>query len=396
MGAKSGPQSTESPPPADGPLARLLLTPPPLSGEDEVNAAAASLRSAGLDALPVLLDGRPTGMVTARELLGPLSQAGANGPVRCADIARPFTPVPVTMPADEALWMLQRDGIDPLIVVDEAGGYLGLLTRSRLLEALCDARRPRLIGGLATPFGVHLCSPHQRGGVNDLAIVATGLMIGLLAVAAQVIVALALALLSPDAHQAALGALSYRLVELGAVPDALGGIGGQLAVALCFLLLLRLSPLAGFHAAEHQAVHAVERGIALTPEQLSHLPRPHPRCGTNLVVLLALLLVGYAAWRAPWPQNLWLGPALLGLLAWRRLGRWVQQQFTTKPASRRQLEAGLAAARLLLARHQRAPELRAGLVRRVWNRGLVQVLFGLLLSWQVVEWLSRLGGWLVT
>lgn len=395
MGAKSGPQSTESPPPADGPLARLLLTPPPLRGEDEVNAAAASLRSTGLDALPVLVDGRPAGIVTARELLGPLAQAGANGPILCAGIARPFTPVPVTMPADEALWMLQRDGIDHLVVVDASGGYLGLLTRTRLLEALSDARRPRVIGGLATPFGVHLCSPHQRGGVNDLAIVATGLMIGLLAVVAQLTVALALALLSPDAHQAALGALSYRLVGLGAVPDPLGGVGGQLALGCCFLLLLRLSPLAGFHAAEHQAVHAVERGIALTPEQLAHLPRPHPRCGTNLVVLLGLLAVAYAAWRAPWPQSLWLAPALLGLAAWRRLGGWVQQQFTTKPASRRQLDAGIAAARLLLARHQRAPDQRAGLVRRVWNRGLVQVLFGLVLSWQAVEWLSCLGGWLV-
>ncbi len=46
-------------------------------------------------------------------------------------------------------------------------------------------------------------------------------------------------------------------------------------------LLLRLVPLSGTHAAEHQVVHCIERHAPLVPDCVRAMPRVHPRCGTN-------------------------------------------------------------------------------------------------------------------
>src|SRR6185437_6772147 len=57
---------------------------------------------------------------------------------------------------------------------------------------------------------------------------------------------------------------------------------------LLILVFIRFSALAGYHAAEHQAVHTIEAREPLTIDRLRSKPRAHPRCGTNLMVVVAL------------------------------------------------------------------------------------------------------------
>jgi hypothetical protein len=150
---------------------------------------------------------------------------------------------------------------------------------------------------------------------------------------------------------------------------------GQALVAFgLFLLVLRLSPLAGFHAAEHQTVNAIEKGEPLALEAIAAMPREHPRCGTNLMALLfgAQLLLPLVA-----HEPLLTLPALvLGALAWRKVGHLLQRHFTTRPPRRYQLRDGQRAGQQLLAAYAARPGFRVDRWRRVWNMGLVQILAG--------------------
>jgi len=47
----------------------------------------------------------------------------------------------------------------------------------------------------------------------------------------------------------------------------------------------------GFHGAEHKAIHALEAGVPLTPENVQKFPRLHPRCGTTFLFLVVLISV---------------------------------------------------------------------------------------------------------
>ena len=219
--------------------------------------------------------------------------------------------------------------------------------------------RPARIGGLATPFGVYLTSGTYRGGAGDVALMATGAM---------------------------LAACNFLIIIL---VDKLPSISGvtlppacrDLAGMLFFLSLIRLSPLAGYHAAEHQTVHALEQGLPLTPACVVHQPRAHSRCGTNLMafLLLAHLVLVASGDLAELDLPLIL-LAAIGLAAFshRRLGFVLQQLVTTKPASNRQIASAMAAARELLAawREQR----RVPPWLRLWRTGFVQVFSGAALT----------------
>jgi uncharacterized protein YqhQ len=44
----------------------------------------------------------------------------------------------------------------------------------------------------------------------------------------------------------------------------------------------------GYHGAEHKAIHALEAGVPLTPENVQKFPRLHPRCGTTFLFLVVV------------------------------------------------------------------------------------------------------------
>ncbi len=47
----------------------------------------------------------------------------------------------------------------------------------------------------------------------------------------------------------------------------------------------------GYHGAEHKAIHALEAGVELTPENVQKFPRLHPRCGTTFLFLVVLVSI---------------------------------------------------------------------------------------------------------
>jgi len=370
-------------------LARLLESPSPLTPTTALTAAAARFTSERWTALPVVDDGRLVGLVSARGVLAALT-TGSDGV--CRDVVRPATALPLSTPLEEALWLLRRDDVEVLPVLDLDGRYRGLLSPQRVLQAVEDGLRPRLVGGMATPVGVHLTSVHHRGGVGDFPLVMTGFLMVALMYAARVTVTAGMALAADDPVQMVLSQLggSVGLATPGVVPWF-----GEAMVLLLFLTFVRLSPLAGFHSGEHQTVHAVERGLPLALEPVAEMPRPHPRCGTNLALVAALVL-GLAQMVADGASLTACLPLIVALLYWRRLGHWVQALFTTRPARPHELQSGIDAARMLLNQYRRAPGYRAPLWRRIWNRGLVQVLAGAWLAWWIGGLAGRLAGWAIT
>ena len=88
----------------------------------------------------------------------------------------------------------------------------------------------------------------------------------------------------------------------------------KVAILVGYLLFLRRFPdtrrFFMYHGAEHKAIHAYEKGLPLTIENVRTQPRFHPRCGTTFIafVILASILVYSFLPRA---DVLW----------WRLLGR---------------------------------------------------------------------------
>jgi hypothetical protein len=163
---------------------------------------------------------------------------------------------------------------------------------------------------------------------------------------------------------------------------------------LLFPLLFRLSWVTGYHAAEHQVVHAIEAGDDLLPDVVRDKPRVHPRCGTNIVAAVTIIQTFW--WLGSLEHSQETSPLmrflralsvslsdLLPLLSlavmffyWRRIGGWLQQHVTTRPATAELIESGLRAGKQVMERYQLAARFQPRRWQRVWNMGLLQVSAG--------------------
>ncbi len=167
-------------------------------------------------------------------------------------------------------------------------------------------------------------------------------------------------------------ALGFGLVEWGQGPVWLANTlegAFRLLLLIGYLLLLgraqEVQRLFGYHAAEHQTIHAYEHGADLTPEEIARFPAAHPRCGTAfllMVVLVAVVLFSL------WDPGTWWGrlilrigalPLLVALsyeaLRWtwkhhtKPWARWLiaphlaLQRLTTRPPQRDMIEVALTA-----------------------------------------------------
>jgi uncharacterized protein YqhQ len=69
----------------------------------------------------------------------------------------------------------------------------------------------------------------------------------------------------------------------------------RLLVFVAYLLLIsqwkEMRRVLGYHGAEHKAIHAVEAGVELTPENVQRFPRLHPRCGTTFLFIVVLISI---------------------------------------------------------------------------------------------------------
>jgi CBS domain-containing protein len=299
--------------------------------------------------------------------------------------------VPAAFSLHNALLTLDRYDSSALPVVDEQGRYRGMISRADVVAALGRNVRPPVVGGMATPLGVWLTTGNLSAGAPPLGLFLSGVAMAFCFLAAQYIMLIGLTLLNPT------WAAMFQSGRLG-VNSEIGGSFNFLVTllhGLVFLLVLRALPMSGIHAAEHQTVWAIERGLPLIPEYVEKMPRAHPRCGTNLVALAGLITITFRH-LPDFSPSMVLITLLFIYLAWRSFGTFLQEWFTTRPATRKQLESGIRAGQALLDKYQEQPHVMASFGMRLLNSGIVYSALGLILTSalaaQLEIWVSRLWG----
>lgn len=343
-----------------------------LTASDTVGKAAALLRLSPVAVLPVVHGQRIVGMVGQQELtIG--NGVAATDPVETV-MAPPPMPLAARMTAGEGLVAMGQHGLTVAPVVDSSGRLFGMVTRADLVALASGSIRPARCGGMATPLGVYLTTGMARAGAGDLGLVLAGAAMGAMAVLSLGLVLVAAWLVDERYDLGILGAF-------GLVSPADASVWKPVALATwlaLYALLFRWSPLAGYHAAEHMTVNAIESAEELEPNSVAAQPRVHPRCGTNLVVVLVFLALLDLV--VPL-RGAWLGIAALVLVLSRtRLGAFAQAYVTTRRPRPEELANGLQAGRDLIAAHQKVIGKPTSLARRVWCMGLLQAIAGLLVT----------------
>jgi len=357
---------------------------------DDIGKASELMRASSSPALPVVAQGRVVGIVSEEDLAGCLGDGGdAIRPVGSArsvlvqEIMRePCEVLKDALSPQEAAAVFTRTQCSMLPVVDRYGFYIGLLGRLDLLSYQCRTLHPAVIGGMATPLGVYLTTGTFGMGAGNLGLFLTGASLMLLNCIA-LLMAQGLQWLLWHGFSAASGGPVAGMPGPGA---ALISLTLDVLPILLFLLLIRLSPLAGYHAAEHQVVHAIENGEPLIPEVVSRMPRVHPRCGTNFMagmMVMMLVVTLMEPTKIPIQMSV-LVAALVAMATWRTVGELLQYYITTRPPSLKQLESGIAAGKALLERYQCQPGRPVNLKGRLWYSGILQVGLGFLITYVAV------------
>lgn len=334
------------------------------------------MRHFGSPVVPVHQNGHILGVVTQAGLAHALA-VGLDPEAPLSSVALEQIPMLyASASGSEALRIFAEQRISAVLVVDGGLSLVGIVTPAQLYPHPVRAQRPRMVGGMATPFGVYLTTGAQSGGVNRWALAATGALLFALVLVAQL----------------ATDGIGQWAAGRGIRSDVLMLVLPPLST-LFFLGLLRFSPVAGYHAAEHMVVHAIERGEPLVPEVVSRMPRVHPRCGTNVAVGASLFL-GISGWTViPDPELRLILAVFITMAIWRPLGSLVQYYATTRTPNQKQLAAGIRAGEQLLARYQRAPVLAPSGWVRFYQSGILQIMAGSLscaVALELVTWIFKL------
>lgn len=344
--------------------------------EDSIRRAAAEMRLNGSELIPVAREGVLVGVFNERILAQVLGDD--------RDLAEPVSEVmdeiETIRPYDsgaEALRRLAEPGVNTLIVVDDRKVVRGLISATDLVPRRRMPPRPAVVGGMATPFGVYLTNGAVKGGASGFALMCTGAVMFVLLVGALNLTKFAMP----------------AILSFGIPASAQDGILSVLTPML-FLLFMRLIPLSGTHAAEHQVVHALERGEDLVPEIVRRMPRVHPRCGTNFAAGASIFVATFGFQGIPglpWVQNdeyrLIIACAVT-LFFWRKVGSVLQEFVTTRPANDKQLQNGIRAAEELLDSFARASVTTPSIPQRIWNSGFLHVMAGSSIMAGIVSFLS--------
>ena len=382
---------------------RAVMRPvPTIAPHDSIGRFVRLSRQYACSSLPVLCGDQLCGMVSEADVLPLLQQESAEDVETAlrrplADMMRvPDVVIRPDATPDDVRRLFMRHGLNlrSALPVADAGGYcLGIVVHGDLLVSEEPTCRPGTVGGMATPFGVYLTDGTTQAGASNWALVTSGMATGVMLLLAGGAVNLGLEWLS---HVMTLppGVETMDISDLGGRVSPAVALLGLAIKALLYLLffgLLRASSIAGYHAAEHQTVHAMERSEPLVLEIVRRMPRPHPRCGTNIMgigmllftlcpLLVSLLHLGL--------EDALVLAAVVTMFTWRRFGTFLQAAFTTRPANDRQLASGIAAGQALIRTFYTSQPVRPSLLRRIWCMGLVQNLAGLLLVTGAAELFS--------
>ncbi|MCD6362082.1 MAG: DUF1385 domain-containing protein [Armatimonadetes bacterium] len=249
-----------------------------------------------------------------------------------------------------------------------------------MLPAAPPPPLPR-ISGSAMPGGVHLSTGTVRTS-TDWQLLLTGLSIAILGGLALVVTYVVTWAIG-EATGLPLVPYLLQIVRMSNErDDVVFQIAVNLLTLLSFLTLMRLSPLSGYHAAEHKVIGAIEHFGELSEERAWAMPRAHRRCGSNLLAgVLPALLVGAPLLTVN--PMLAMAVSIAGWMLRYPLGYFIQQVFATKEPTPRQMRAGLAAGRRILALWSENPYRRVPPLVNLWRRGMVQTFVGLLIGLQI-------------
>ncbi len=381
-------------------LRSVLRPAPPLAPEDSLRRCLQLSRFQPSMSLPILENGKMQGILCLNLLLPLLDQEAGEARERRLDspvsefMRAPIATASPDMEPDEIGRICALHGLSEIPVVDSQGWCLGTVCLADLLLPDAPMPRPARIGGMATPFGVYLTDGSNRAGASDLALVSTGVTMTLLYSASYLVIFGAGMALNRLVHLP-----NPHMLDPDYAPPASQPFLGLVSVALSilvlivFLLLMRASRLAGYHAAEHQTVHAVERGENLIPSIVRRMPRPHPRCGTNLVaavMVFSTLSQAFAYVPALDGGIAQIAAIVATLFSWRSVGTFLQERFTTRPASDRELLSGISAGQELLTRYLNSPPARPTMRQRIWFSGMIQVMSGMAMTYALyyLVWLA--------
>ncbi len=324
--------------------------------------------------------------LAATELAAEQSAPRAVTQMTAREVMRDSGFVPAAFSLHNALLTLDRYDCSALPVIDGEGRYRGMISRADVVAALGQQVRPPVVGGMATPLGVWLTTGNLSAGAPLLGLFLSGVVLACCYMFSHLALLIGLSALNP---QWAVLQASGRLAANAGVPLTL-----NLLVALAqygiFFAAMRLLPMSGIHAAEHQTVWAIERGLPLTPEIVGEMPRAHPRCGTNLVALLGLILITFQHLPLADPRfapDLALLTLIFIFFFWRSFGTAIQILFTTRPATRKQLESGIRAGEALLEKYQQQPHIMGSFSSRLLHSGLAPAAAGMMLTTTVLWWL---------
>lgn len=351
-----------------------------LTPDDPLALAVRAMRDAPGRAAPVVADGILLGIVTESSV----AAAWMYGDANLATVQSALLPgVPCIQAGSsvhQACAALSASGLPGLPVVDAAGRLYGMIQLPDIYQWLAGAPRPAAPGGMATPWGVYLTGAGARGGAQQWwQLAGTGLALTL-----GIMLSVGVSLGGYWLVQQHAGWPLYTLsMSSGQQPLLMDAAAVMLRVFPVFLfaLLLRLSPLAGYHAAEHMTVHAMEQGLPLVPQVVARMPRVHMRCGTNLAVGAAVFSLLASVPAGDWSDLTALLALVVMLGTWRRLGGWVQQHVSTRPPTQAQIASGIRAGEELLEQFRAPGPRRLTLAGRLVTSGLPWVLLGAAAVW---------------
>ncbi|OFX14486.1 MAG: hypothetical protein A2Z18_05200 [Armatimonadetes bacterium RBG_16_58_9] len=360
-------------------ISELTRQAPVLSTRDTIRRAAGLIHGSEGAAVLVASNGQIVGMVDESSIARFLS-ASENLEEALGSPVEPLVePSPVfvnsALTLREAAEIFGNTDADMLPVIDERGAYRGVIYRSDIIGTLTKTLKPPTVAGMATPLGVYLTTGSITGGAGNLGLFLTGVSLMLMIAASSVIVSgLESAFVAVSGIKTYIYHASPPLTMRFNVYDVVFYVTTALNIGI-MLLLLRLSPLAGYHAAEHMTVHAIEAGETLTPDSVRRMPRVHGRCGTNLLAAAGVFLILTTKVHSELSV---LVALIVVVIGWRAVGSWLQYFVTTKTPSEKQLANGVAAGNQLLERYHERPNYQVYGFDRIWNLGFLQTASGML------------------
>lgn len=352
----------------------------PAYPDDSLLRAAELMTQGGTGILPIVEMGAPVGVLTESRLRAAIQQG--------ADWLEPVAPwmdeaflrLPIDMPVEEAAETLAYSE-QPAVGVDAWGRYVGVVSLAGLAARPISLPQVGLVGGMATPLGVYLTNGVVGAGAGTLGLMLTGALLFALYLLANWLV---IGGMWWAQNQFGIPLYSYYNSPFAGQWFLFSDVMGLVlrsSIFVVFLMLMRLLPIAGTHAAEHMVVHAIERGEPLALEVVRRMPRVHPRCGTNLVAGIVLFLGLSKLFTFGVPDGdsrdfALLMALLFTLMFWRTFGGFLQWIATTKPPTDRQILNAIRVGEELLRKARPYSGAIPSFGLRLLNSGILQILIG--------------------